>query len=153
MSAEYVNPTSSTEACCDSCGFALFIPVFTLSVSTLGLYDDSRSPGRCLLSLSEHYEYLDEMPASLLTELMKDIHRASQAIKDVTGSRRVNVAVLGNTEPHVHAHLIPRYSGEEQFPSGNLLKESSGNVMLASDVRDSLIVTLSASLFARGFPS
>jgi len=36
---------------CATCGFELHHPIATLSVSALGLYDDARFPGRCILAL------------------------------------------------------------------------------------------------------
>jgi hypothetical protein len=30
----------------------------------------------------------------------------------VTGAYRVNYAILGNTDPYLHAHIVPRYTDE-----------------------------------------
>lgn len=55
----------------------------------------------------------------LLSQFMLDAQKAIQAIKKATGVDRVNFAVLGNTESHVHAHLIPRYPNTEMFPNSS----------------------------------
>jgi diadenosine tetraphosphate (Ap4A) HIT family hydrolase len=47
---------------------------------------------------------------------MKDIQAAMTAIQITTGAARVNVAILGNRDSHVHAHLVPRFPEEEEFP-------------------------------------
>ena len=102
---------------CQDCDFVLWQPISQLRVSQLALYSDSRFPGRAILSLSKHYEYLEDVPPLLLKKFMLDAQDAITAIKRVTGAERVNFAVLGNAVPHVHAHLIPRKSGEEPEPT------------------------------------
>lgn len=98
---------------CPQCGFGLWTPLARLSVSDVGLYRDARFPGRLLLSIRDHYEHLDEAPVPVAIAFMKDIQAASRALRtafdDVT---RVNVSILGNAEPHVHAHLIPRRASD-----------------------------------------
>lgn len=96
---------------CAECGFALWNPVADLSVSAAGLYVDSRYPGRLIVSLNEHYEHYDAVPAELLNVFMEDVRRACAALRSL-GADRANVAILGNTEAHVHAHVIPRRNTE-----------------------------------------
>lgn len=102
---------------CETCGFELWnhIPE-PLPVSSLGLYSDNRFPGRSILKLNTHKETLEDLEPELLTAFMLDVQKAVKVLKQVTGSNRINVAVLGNTVPHVHAHRIPRYPETETFP-------------------------------------
>lgn len=97
---------------CGVCDFALWLPVARLSAATVGLYDDARFPGRLIVSAHEHFEHLDDMAPSELGEFMAGVQRACRALRSLEGVERVNVAILGNREPHVHAHLIPRRAGE-----------------------------------------
>lgn len=83
-----------------------------LSVSHADFYPDGRFPGRLVLMLEEHFDHLHEVPDELLFQFMSDVKRANKLLMELDDVRRVNVAVLGNTKPHVHAHLIPRYPGE-----------------------------------------
>lgn len=101
---------------CNVCSFDLYLPIASLRVSHLGLYNDSRFPGRCLLVLNDHYESFETLPPHLMALYMEDIKQSIHAIKSATGSDRVNLAILGNREPHVHSHLIPRYPEQEEFP-------------------------------------
>lgn len=98
------------------CGFMLWNPIAESEFSRLGLYDDARFPGRCILRLNAHYDSLEELPEDVLLSFMQDVQIAMLAIKAATGAARVNVAILGNRDPHVHAHLIPRFPSEEHFP-------------------------------------
>jgi diadenosine tetraphosphate (Ap4A) HIT family hydrolase len=36
------------------------------------------------------------------------------ALLEVTGAYRINYAICGNTDPALHAHIIPRYSDEPE---------------------------------------
>lgn len=101
------------EKCCD---FVLFQPIHELKTSSLGLYNDSRFPGRCILKLNKHYDHLDEIPDPELYDFMVDVKKCVKVMKHVLQVDRVNFAILGNTVSHVHAHLIPRYPDAEKFP-------------------------------------
>ena len=105
-----------TIVACETCGFELWRPITTLSSSFLGLYSDKRFPGRCILSLDEHFDHFDALPAETMYWFMMDVRNSIAAIKAVTGLERVNTAILGNQEGHVHAHLIPRNPVEEPRP-------------------------------------
>jgi diadenosine tetraphosphate (Ap4A) HIT family hydrolase len=94
----------------------LWRPLVKLNVSTLGLYDDERYPGRCLLVLDEHWEDLATVPENLACDLLADARRAASAVQKAVGADRINYAVLGNVEPHVHFHLIPRRWSEDPAP-------------------------------------
>lgn len=101
---------------CEQCGFALWLPYAQLSVSSLGLYSDSRFPGRSLLSLREHADRVEDLPEQLYIEFMRDVREASAKLRWLTGAERVNIALLSNAEQHVHAHLIPRRPALEPAP-------------------------------------
>ncbi|WP_081290750.1 HIT family protein [Mycobacterium asiaticum] len=101
---------------CKVCGFELWIPIAALRVSHVGLYDDARFPGRLIVSLNEHIEHFDDVQPELLTDFMADLQDASLVLrKMVDDVARVNMAVLGNKAPHVHAHLIPRRMDDHNY--------------------------------------
>jgi diadenosine tetraphosphate (Ap4A) HIT family hydrolase len=43
-----------------------------------------------------------------------DMSRLGDALLKVTGAVRINYAILGNQDPRLHAHVIPRYSDEPE---------------------------------------
>lgn len=101
---------------CSRCDFELWIPVASLDVSEVGFYNDRRFPGRCLVVLRDHHEHLASMPESTYLSFSRDVRRVGSSLHEAVGAHRVNYAVLGNTEPHVHAHVIPRgASGDEKL--------------------------------------
>ncbi len=52
-------------------------------------------------------------------EFLRDMTILGDALLEVTGAYRINYAVLGNLDPVLHAHVIPRYPNEpEEFRAG-----------------------------------
>lgn len=123
------------------CGFVLWNPIAKSETSRLGLYDDARFPGRCILRLDAHYDSLEELPEDILISFMEDVQISISAIKAATGAVRVNVAILGNRDSHVHAHLIPRFPENEQFPDCSPWNDQRTKESLSTESR---IVIMSA---------
>ena len=48
------------------------------------------------------------------TRFLLDLARLGDAVLAVTGAVRINYAILGNLEPALHAHVIPRYADEPE---------------------------------------
>lgn len=131
---------------CSICGFELYWPIRALSHSFVGLYDDARFPGRCIVTLGRHFNHLEDVPNDLSLGFFMDIRRASRAIRTVTGCPRVNVAILGNAESHVHAHLIPRYPHLERFPEKSPWNDERTVTRLGDADREVLIARLSETI-------
>jgi diadenosine tetraphosphate (Ap4A) HIT family hydrolase len=47
-------------------------------------------------------------------QFLVDMARLGDALLKVTNALRINYAILGNLEPALHAHVIPRYAEEPQ---------------------------------------
>lgn len=72
--------------------------------------------GKCHVLCKKHFVELHDMPEQDLLDFMKDVQRASKALKKVSGAVKINYEIHGNTVPHLHVHLFPRYMND-QFPS------------------------------------
>lgn len=131
---------------CATCGFGLWLPITGLTESEIGLYSDSRFPGRCIVTLREHYEQLDDLQPLSLATFMEEIQQCVEALKAVTGSPRINVAILGNAESHVHAHLIPRYPEDEALPNKAPWEDPREKHSLPAEAADELIRAIRAAL-------
>lgn len=117
---------------CNQCGFALWNPVAALTVSTVGLYDDARFPGRSLLTLNDHHDDFANLPADIAAALHADLSTYASALRSVTGADRLNYAVLGNAEPHVHWHIFPRQPHLEPAPTKSPWDDPRPRVALPS---------------------
>lgn len=102
---------------CSVCGFDLWIPIGDLSDSTACLYSDARFPGRVIVAFSRHFDAVEDMPGDCLNDFMANVRLAARAVRAATDCERVNIAILGNAVPHVHAHLIPRRSSTDVYPN------------------------------------
>lgn len=102
---------------CTVCSFELWHPIARLSVSFLGLYNDARFPGRCLLVLEKHAEDFSEIDPKLAQAFIGDAQIAARSIRSATEVPRINYAILGNQEPHLHIHLVPRGYPDDPIPT------------------------------------
>lgn len=56
--------------------------------------------------------HLNAMGSTHRDQFLKDMATLGDAVLAVTGALRINYAMFGNTEPALHAHVIPRYADE-----------------------------------------
>jgi len=131
---------------CSECGFRLFLPIARLSMSTLGLYDDARFPGRCLLVFHDHVEDLTELSTAAATGFLWDMRVAAAVIRQVTAADHINYAILGNAEPHLHAHLIPRNRKADPVPRQSPWSHPEPSRPLPETERDSIIHRIAANI-------
>src|SRR5579862_6129811 len=57
---------------------------------------------------------LNSLGAQERTLFLLDVARLGDALLKLTGATRINYAILGNQEPALHAHVIPRYADEPE---------------------------------------
>lgn len=96
---------------------ASFIAELSRCVVLLG--ENQGCPGWCVLVLKDHVEHLDEMDGAVQRDVFGEVARVARAIRRVFpshgrngGSVRINYECLGNVEPHVHWHVIPRHAND-----------------------------------------
>lgn len=117
---------------CTECGFELYYPVETggLAVSHLGLYADAKFRGRALLAYGDHAEQLEQLTGGELSAFWADAVAVGEVLKAIVGASRVNYAVLGNAERHLHIHIIPRVPAAEPLPSRSPWNDSRPSLEL-----------------------
>lgn len=57
---------------------------------------------------------LNSLGAQERTLFLLDVSRLGDALLKLTGASRINYAILGNQEPALHAHVIPRFADEPE---------------------------------------
>jgi diadenosine tetraphosphate (Ap4A) HIT family hydrolase len=57
---------------------------------------------------------LNALSSKERTQFLLDMARLGDALLKVTNAVRINYAILGNLEPALHAHVIPRYADEPE---------------------------------------
>jgi len=69
-------------------------------------------PGYSLLLGVPKYARLEDMPRDVRAVFLDDMGLLGEAVAKACSPRRVNYSVYGNTDPHAHAHVVPRYDWE-----------------------------------------
>jgi len=68
--------------------------------------------GYCLLLADPVVESLNTLDEAQRNIFLRDMALAGDALLEVTGCDRVNYEIWGNSEPALHAHIMPRYGNE-----------------------------------------
>jgi len=69
-------------------------------------------PGYCLLLPDPVVPTLNALAVPERTQFLVDMAALGDAVQRVTRALRINYAILGNQEPALHAHVIPRFHDE-----------------------------------------
>ena len=86
--------------------------VIELAVSHLTSSSEAPMRGYCCVVLKRHAVELHELSDTEATLFMQDIRRVGGALQKVTRAVKLNYEIHGNTIPHLHVHLYPRYRGD-----------------------------------------
>ncbi|MCW5945888.1 MAG: hypothetical protein KIT74_02520 [Fimbriimonadales bacterium] len=70
--------------------------------------------GYCLLLPDPIPIHLNALEGSAREQFLADMARLGDALLAVTGAVRINYEMLGNLDPALHAHVIPRYDEEPE---------------------------------------
>jgi diadenosine tetraphosphate (Ap4A) HIT family hydrolase len=68
--------------------------------------------GNCVLFLKRHAVELHDLSPPEAAAFMRDARRVSRAVQEVTRAVKMNYEIHGNTIPHFHMHVFPRYVGD-----------------------------------------
>ena len=74
--------------------------------------DVQPSPGYCVFLADPVVESVNALADARRVQYSLDVIRAGDAILAVTDAYRINYETLGNAEPALHTHIIPRYRTE-----------------------------------------
>ena len=69
-------------------------------------------PGYCLLLPDPVVPGLNDLEGTSRERFLLDMARTGDALLRITDAARINYEILGNVEPELHAHVIPRYADE-----------------------------------------
>jgi diadenosine tetraphosphate (Ap4A) HIT family hydrolase len=73
---------------------------------------DAPMRGYVWLPVRRHVVELHELGEADGAAFMRDVQRVSRAVAAATGAVKLNYEIHGNTVPHLHLHLFPRYRGD-----------------------------------------
>ena len=91
------------------------LKIARLSCSTLWLEKDQRFRGYCVLILDRHATELTQLEPDVAEAFYRDLLRATRAVETAMRPDKMNICLLGNTVPHLHWHITPRYVGDPRW--------------------------------------
>lgn len=69
-------------------------------------------PGTCLLLPDPVVPALNALAGAARLQFLADMATLGDAVQQATDAVRINYAILGNQDPALHAHVIPRFQDE-----------------------------------------
>lgn len=113
--------------------------VADLQVSRLRLQREQHVPGWCVLLFRRVVREPHELPETERIAFFEDMVRVGGALERVYAALKINYAIAGNSVPHLHAHIQPRYHGDP-YPGGVVSPPSGQSVILTdSEARDQIL--------------
>lgn len=77
---------------------------------------DQFFPGYCFVFTKEHATELFHLAPNVRTAVMDEVTAVADALNRVFSPAKMNYELLGNMVPHMHWHLIPRFTGDPLWP-------------------------------------
>jgi diadenosine tetraphosphate (Ap4A) HIT family hydrolase len=78
------------------------------------LCDTQFLSGYCILLADPVIASLNDLSRLKRAEFLSDMVTVGDALLEVTDAYRINYAIAGNTDPYLHAHIVPRYMSEPE---------------------------------------
>ena len=79
--------------------------------------NESGYPGFCRVVWNTHVREMTDLDAGERARLMHVVFQVESALRQLLHPDKINLASLGNTTPHLHWHVIPRFRGDPHFPN------------------------------------
>ena len=109
--------TPMREPGCELCDLAAPMTIYADSKLTVIIVDDANYPGFCRVIWRDHVREMSDLARDDRLLLNEAVFQIEKAVREVMAPAKVNVASLGNVVPHLHWHVIPRYTDDAHFPA------------------------------------
>lgn len=74
-------------------------------------------PGYCRVIWRAHVREMSDLPSADRRHLMALVFATESALRALYQPHKINLASLGNQVPHLHWHVIPRFTDDPRFPA------------------------------------
>ena len=118
---------------CELCALAVPTVVENDKFAVI-IVDDANYPGFCRVIWRDHVREMSDLKREDRLLLNEAVFEVEQAVREVMAPAKINVASLGNVVPHLHWHVIPRYTDDAHFPApvwANPVRETDAAVLAA----------------------
>lgn len=86
--------------------------VADLSISRLRLNTNQYVAGYCVLICHKHVREPYELLPEERLQFFGDMLKVGRTLEKLYGADKMNFQILGNSVPHLHCHIVPRYYGD-----------------------------------------
>lgn len=115
-----------------------------LPLSQLRLMKNQYVSGYAVLICTKHVREPYDLNADESAQFFEDLTRAARALDRVFAPAKMNIELLGNLVPHLHAHLVPRYFGDAA--PGRPIDPGAQTVLLSAAEYDDRVRRIQAAL-------
>jgi len=77
---------------------------------------DQFFPGYCFVFTRSHVTELFHLDPAVRTEVMEEVSAVAAALHRAFNPTKINYELLGNMVPHMHWHIVPRFSDDPLWP-------------------------------------
>lgn len=77
---------------------------------------DAQYPGFCRVILNRHEKEMTDLAQDERIQVLHAVFAVETALRELMRPDKINLASLGNQVPHLHWHVIPRFSDDTHFP-------------------------------------
>jgi diadenosine tetraphosphate (Ap4A) HIT family hydrolase len=78
---------------------------------------DEPFPGFCRVIWNAHVREMTDLPCADRAHVVEVALAVESALRARRAPTKMNLASLGNVTPHLHWHVIPRFSDDTHFPA------------------------------------
>lgn len=121
----------------------LLVADLPTSVAVLSL--DQYYRGYTLVVAKTHATELFHLGDDESAAFVRDMQRVAHAIAKAFAPRKMNYELLGNTVPHLHWHLVPRYDWDPN-PTRPIWEHTHREVMLESSEYETIAAAIRAEM-------
>ena len=110
------------------------------------LVDDADYPGFCRVIWQNHVREMTDLSSEDRAHFMSVVFIVEEALREIMNPDKMNLASLGNMTPHLHWHVIPRFSDDKHFPNPIWAKVTRSDAVRRDGA---VIISELASMLAR----
>lgn len=93
----------------------ILIEVGHLSCSTLFILKNQNHLGRVVVAFDGHCKEVFDIPEEQRAGFFNDIARVAKAMDEIYHPDKINYGMFGDTVPHIHMHIVPKYKDQLQW--------------------------------------
>lgn len=101
---------------CELCDFDGGTVLWRDQRARVVLVDDADYSMFCRVIWNTHVKEMTDLPEADRHSFLRIVFAVEQTLRNLLNPAKMNLASLGNQTPHLHWHVIPRFSTDRHFP-------------------------------------